>query len=112
MHPRNKNAAGYDFAALTATSAALAKYLPDCTPVPVSGGGSLWVRIPDGIRAQELADRAALKGVLIEPGDVFFIAQTPPANYIRLGYQSIAAHAIEEGIAILASVLRSMPQGQ
>ena len=27
MHPRNKNAAGYDLAALTATSAALAKYI-------------------------------------------------------------------------------------
>ncbi len=27
MHPRNKNADGYDFAALTATSAALAKYI-------------------------------------------------------------------------------------
>ncbi len=27
MHPRNKNAAGYDFAALTATSAALAKHI-------------------------------------------------------------------------------------
>src|SRR3990167_5795266 len=27
MHPRNKNAAGYDFAALAATSAALAKHI-------------------------------------------------------------------------------------
>ena len=27
MHPRNQNAAGYDFAALTATSAALAKFI-------------------------------------------------------------------------------------
>jgi len=27
MHPRNKNADGYDFAALAATSAALAKHI-------------------------------------------------------------------------------------
>lgn len=88
--------------------AALAKHLPECTPVPVSGGGSLWVRIPDDVRAAELARQAAERGVLIEPGDVFFVAQTPPANYIRLGYQSIPSHAIEQGIAILADVLHGM----
>lgn len=86
----------------------LAKYLPDCHPVPVSGGGSLWVRIPDKIPAHELAHHAALKGVLIEPGDVFFINQKPPGNYIRLGYQSIPAHAIDEGIMILSDVMNQL----
>lgn len=93
-------------------TAALAKYLPECTPVPVSGGGSLWVRIPDDVRAQDLATEAARQGVLIEPGDVFFLSNSPPANYIRLGYQSIPADAIEKGIAILSHVLRGLRQDQ
>lgn len=91
--------------------AALARHMPQCKPVPVSGGGSLWVRLPDHVRAEELAQRAAAKGVLVEPGDVFFVARTPPANYIRLGYQSIPGHAIDEGIAILAGVLQQMEAG-
>lgn len=91
---------------------ALKKHMPDCAYVPVSGGGSLWVRIPDSINSEALARQAALKGVLIEPGDVFFISRTPPANYIRLGYQSIPGNAIEDGIAILASVIREMLAAQ
>ncbi len=87
---------------------ALARHMPECQAVPVSGGGALWVRIPDTVRAEELARRAAALDVLIEPGDVFFLASTPPANYIRLGYQSIPSQDIDQGIAQLAEVLRSM----
>jgi GntR family transcriptional regulator/MocR family aminotransferase len=87
---------------------ALARHMPECQAVPVSGGGALWVRIPDTVRAEELARRAAALDVLIEPGDVFFLASTPPANYIRLGYQSIPSQDIDQGIAHLAEVLRSM----
>lgn len=68
----------------------------------------MWVQLPAGVQAQELVRRAAQRGVLIELGDVFFISHRPPANYVRLGYQSIPAHAIEEGIAVLAEVLHGM----
>lgn len=87
---------------------ALAKYAPECVPTPVSGGGSVWVRLPEHISAAELALKAAQKGVLIEPGDVFFVNEKPPANYVRLGYQSITANKIEEGIATLAQVMTQM----
>jgi GntR family transcriptional regulator / MocR family aminotransferase len=87
---------------------ALARYAPECQVVPVSGGGSCWIRLPEHIRAVELAERAAQRGVLIEPGDVFFISPKPPANYVRLGYQSIPASAIEQGIATLAEVMHGM----
>ncbi|HPO18379.1 MAG TPA: hypothetical protein PLO07_04245, partial [Rubrivivax sp.] len=55
-----------------------------------------------------LAQRARERGVLIEPGDVFFFAEQPPAGYIRLGYQSIAAPQIEPGIRILGEVIESL----
>lgn len=92
----------------TVLMAALAKYMPECQPVPVSGGGSIWVRIPNDISAGDLARRAAERDVLIEPGDVFFVSQTPPGNFIRLGYQAIPSHSIDQGIAVLADALHSM----
>jgi GntR family transcriptional regulator/MocR family aminotransferase len=87
--------------------AALKKYAPSCTVLPVSGGGSCWLRLPDHISAVVLSKEAAKVGVLIESGDVFFMAEQPPGNYVRLGYQSIPAHAIEEGIKKLAQTMHT-----
>lgn len=56
---------------------ALARHAPQCRVMPLSGSGSCWVQLPDGIEAAVLAVRAAAKGVLIEPGDVFFMAEKP-----------------------------------
>lgn len=88
--------------------AALAQHLPQCQVVPVSGGGSCWVRLPDGLSATALAERALAKGVLIEPGEVFFMADPPPRQYFRLGYSSIALQAIEPGIQALAEAVREL----
>src|SRR5690606_37639657 len=63
---------------------ALQRHAPQCRPVPVTGGGSCWVRLPPAVEASELARRAAAKGVLVEPGDVFFVAQPPPESCVRL----------------------------
>ena len=87
---------------------ALARHAPQCSVAKASGGGSCWVRLPDGIDPAELADRAADQGVLIEPGDVFFMAEDPPAGYIRLGYQSINVAEIEPGIRVLGQVLTEL----
>ncbi|MFO1219522.1 MAG: PLP-dependent aminotransferase family protein [Burkholderiaceae bacterium] len=87
---------------------AMARHAPQCTVAPLSGGGSCWVRLPDGVSARELAACAAEQGVLIEPGDVFFHADAPPCEYFRLGFQSIPAHAIEAGIRILAGALAAL----
>lgn len=87
---------------------ALARYAPDCQVVPVTGGGSCWVRLPEGISATELAERAREHGVLIEPGDIFFAAEPAPAAYMRLGYQAIEARHIEAGIRELAKVVAGL----
>lgn len=87
---------------------ALARHAPQCTVTPMSGGGSCWVQLPDNVPAAELAERAAERGVLVEPGDVFFQADPPAGHFIRLGFQSIPARVIEQGIAALAGVLGEM----
>jgi GntR family transcriptional regulator/MocR family aminotransferase len=87
---------------------AMARNLPQCKVAPLSGGGSCWVQLPHNVPAAALARKAAERGVLIEPGDVFF--QTAPAtdHFFRLGFQSIKASVIEAGIVELAKVIRDM----
>jgi GntR family transcriptional regulator / MocR family aminotransferase len=70
----------------------------------VSGASSFWLRFAPHVDTRALADAAACKGVLIEPGDVFFAGRVEPAprNYARLGFASIDAARIDAGIATLA----------
>lgn len=86
-------------------SQALARHLPSfefsCDP----GASNAWVKCPEWIDVPSLADRAAERGVLLEPGDVFF-ADTSPHSYLRLGFSSICADRIEKGIERLATVVR------
>lgn len=82
--------------------AAIATWLPDYRVMPGTGGSSLWIEGPSTLDSRQLAALAASRGVLIEPGDVFFYQAEPPRNCFRLGYSSIADAAIEPGIRLLA----------
>lgn len=72
------------------------------------GGSSFWMRAPDGIDTQVLANRLRSKGVLIEPGQSFFGGEERPRNYYRLGYSSIASSRITSGLQALASEIETM----
>ncbi|MDM0111600.1 PLP-dependent aminotransferase family protein [Variovorax sp. J22R133] len=86
--------------------AALAQYMPQCTVMPASGGGSCWVSLPQRFDASELAAQARERGVLIEPGEVFFMADPRPQQHFRMGYSSIVPAAIEPGVKLLAELVR------
>ena len=43
---------------------ALARHAPGCSVVPVSGGGSCWVSLPEGIDVGEFAARAEARGLM------------------------------------------------
>ena len=92
----------------TALSAALAAHLPQARFVPISGGASCWVVGPSWLDASELARRAQSQGVLIEPGEVFFMSEAAGRNTFRLGYSSIPIDRIEPGIRVLGDVMRAM----
>jgi GntR family transcriptional regulator/MocR family aminotransferase len=66
------------------------------------------VKLPAGVSATELAIKAAERGVLIEPGDVFFQTENSDEHFIRLGFQSISAGVIDAGIAALAGVIKAL----
>ena len=70
------------------------------------GGSSFWMQAPAGTDCDALALRLRARGVLIEPGRLFFDPQAAPANHYRLAYSSIAQGRIAEGLAILSAELR------
>lgn len=84
---------------------ALGRYAPDCRVMPMTGGGSFWVRLPEGVSALALAQHAEARGVLIEPGDVFFNESAGNGHFVRLGFQSISASVIDAGVAAFAKAL-------
>jgi GntR family transcriptional regulator / MocR family aminotransferase len=89
-----------------ALEAALAKHLPDITHVPVKGGSSFWLTGPAWFDCRKLTKEAEAMSVLIEPGDVYFMAETPPLNCFRLGLSSIRVDRIEPGIRLLGELMQ------
>jgi GntR family transcriptional regulator/MocR family aminotransferase len=87
-------------------SEALRTHLPEVSFVRVKGGASCWVQGPPQLNANVLAARAKSRGILIEPGDVFFMGDAPPRNMFRLGFSSIRLEHIEAGVMALAEVMR------
>jgi GntR family transcriptional regulator/MocR family aminotransferase len=88
--------------------AAVQRHLPDTRVVPVSGGASCWVSGPHWLDTRALADAAAQRGVLIEPGDVFFMSDDPPRNHMRLGFSSIDADKIDAGVRELGIAMHTL----
>lgn len=85
-----------------ALAAALQRHLPQVAFRTVAGASSFWLEFPGGVDTRAVAAAAERRGVLIESGDVFFAAESPPRNYARLGFGSIATERIEPGVAALA----------
>ena len=83
-------------------------HLPDTRVVPVTGGASCWVSGPSWLDTRALAAVAAERGILIEPGDVFFMSDDPPRNHMRLGFSSIEVDRIDPGIRALGAVMREL----
>jgi GntR family transcriptional regulator/MocR family aminotransferase len=83
----------------------LAQHLPEARHSPVTGGSSFWIQGPRWLDGRRLVEDARALGVLIEPGDVHFADSDPPLNWFRLGFSSIAAASIDEGIRRLSAAL-------
>ncbi len=87
---------------------ALNKQLPESTRIPSFGGTSYWVSGPENLDTRELKNQARDQGILVESGDICFMQDDPPQNFLRLGYSSIAAKQIEPGIKKLADLIHKM----
>ena len=63
------------------------------------------MRLPEGLDATQLAEAARDQGVLIEPGEVFFMSEPPETRCFRLGYSAIVPQQIEPGLRKLGELI-------
>jgi GntR family transcriptional regulator/MocR family aminotransferase len=84
----------------------LAAHLPQCRAWPSIGGTACWIEGPPRLDSRETERRAALEGILIEPGDVHFLSETPLRHCFRLGFSSIPVDRIEPGLRKLGAIVR------
>ena len=89
-----------------AMSESLDAHLPGWARRPSFGGSSYWLTGSRGFDADALMPRALERGVLMEPGSVFFAREEEGRRCFRLGFSSIPAERIGEGIARLAAAVR------
>ncbi len=79
--------------------------LPEGTLTRVPRGGlNLWLRLPEDTAAVELAERCALAGLLVSPGDEWFPTE-PTGPFLRLNYSGPHPARFEEAVRLLAGQL-------
>jgi GntR family transcriptional regulator/MocR family aminotransferase len=89
----------------------LARWLPGWTVSQAHGGSGAWVQGPTGLDAADLAQAAQSRGVLIEPGSVFFAHPTATNKCcFRMGYSAIPSAAIDAGVRELALAYEALCQ--
>lgn len=87
---------------------ALTNHMPMSVRSPAFGGSSYWIEGHKNLDANRLADTLLGRGVLIEPGEVYFTGQNRPKQFFRLGFSCIATEKIDTGIQILAEAYNEM----
>jgi len=72
---------------------------------PCDGGLFIWITLPEGTNTLDLFKKAVEKKVAFVPGTHFF-AQGGNENTMRLNFSMVSEQKIEEGIKILAEVMK------
>ena len=88
-----------------ALTEALKRYIPSLAFTAPSGGSALWGHFTDGVRTAELLDIARAHGILVEPGEPFFLDSRDGGHHIRFGFSSIPVERIDAGIRELARLV-------
>ncbi len=82
----------------------LRQYLPDCVYTTPQGGYFFWVRLPGGVMALDLQEKAKAFKVGFRPG-VRFSSAGDFQDYIRLSYAFYEPEQIQEGLRRLQRCL-------
>jgi 2-aminoadipate transaminase len=68
------------------------------------GGFFLWAKLPEGMHADTLLERATAQGVIYVTGSAFFVDNSG-SEFIRLSFSSPSEERIREGVARLARAM-------
>lgn len=74
---------------------------PDLCFERPSGGLALWAKVPREISANQWAERASKRGVLVQPASIFYL-DGRDRPYLRLGYARLDEHEIRIAVERLA----------
>lgn len=88
-------------------TSALEKHLPWAVPFP-AGGVSVWIKGPPELNCRKLAGECLRRGVVIEPGDPFFLSPESHLNFFRLGFAAIDLESIKPGVRLLSEAIDSL----
>ena len=81
------------------------KNIPGLTPYTnPTGGVHMWLRLPEGIRAEEFTRAAERNGVIVVCGNVYFPAE-PNGDFIRMSFGSVDPQTLKDGIHRLREVI-------
>lgn len=90
--------------------AAIQREIPETQMEIPQGGYYLWLTLPEGTDADEIAGLAAEGGVVVLAGSKFFArADVPhPKSHLRVAYSHATSDEIEEGVRRLAVACRTI----
>ncbi len=89
------------------TTDSIQEHIPWVKIYSTAGGTSIWVEVDASVDAESLASEALNQEVVIEPGNVYFLGDNPPTNFIRIGFGAIDANSIEPGIRLLGEIVNN-----
>jgi len=83
--------------------------LEDCFPRSAEwtrpeGGLVVWVTLPDGVGAEDVAAEASAQGVLVGCGDLFYLGR-PRRENLRLAFSQASPVQIRDGVGILGQII-------
>ncbi len=84
---------------------ALGEHLPEASFSTPQGGYFIWVRLPEGLDAEQVAKASGEHGVSFVPGSSFGGAGCDP--YVRLAFSSPPVEQLGEGVRRLAAACRA-----
>lgn len=91
--------------------AALHEYNSGLSGPDPRGGFFLWAKLPEGLDADALLDRAVAQGVIYVTGTAFFVDGSGN-NFIRLSFSAPGEEKIREGVRRLAEAMSAEPVPQ
>lgn len=88
---------------------ALNTYLPNCIDTgPIQGGTAYWITGPKQLDGENLREKAAELGILIEPVKRYYAQSEHPENCFRMGVTSIPNNRIRAGVSKLAELIHQL----